>query len=637
MHLVKRIVGVKRKGSSGNRSRGNGRSLWGAMGRPLRISILSILLVLLMSSNDGFGFVMRADAQNVTTASPAGGTLVPGATGSGSGPLTTAVPETPSPPLFNISFQAQLFTSGDMIMRNPVEGSTIFVTAVLVASVVEWLIDYLRAIESDSFQLVFESVREETLIVGVMTLLLIFVLSLGLLRTKWVIMLNYAVMSLLLMVVFFVIIISSMVIVLRIQLNKWQEFERVRMDADPLLSSKELTFKQCRDRFRESVVAMDAKFNIDVLFSEYLKRVQRFTVARIADLSWKSWACLGLLIIINGVRSRFTTGFTGGEDSELTRNQRLANVASYIGFVGYGTLLFYFILHLRLSRQLTAFASEPAAEKKKYVEGFDIKSSSKLLFFGSLETTAQILQSTILFMEWYMAVFALGMVFESWREFKYTAFALYIAAIIPPVVFVGMIPWTLTIVAILSALGTDLKIEDANACFDELDEVRGGGVSKTKEKSVAHQVRNDEYNGAEMVTLHASAKNPNLDNQTPLLIQDARHVNAPEHQGYLRREPRPAFPLSTDQAQAAAIADARLAAAGLPIGRDTRSGSVLSSPAPAPGGGLTSPGLTSPGILSRSSSFAPNSFAPNASFANQSFRREPSRTRFTLPADDAML
>ncbi len=433
-------------------------------------------------------------------------------------------------------------------MRNPVEGCTIFVSAVFVASVVEWLLDFFRTIDSPSFHLIFESVTQETLLVGIMTLVLIFVLSLNLLVSKWEVMLNYAVMSLLLMVVCFVIIVSLVVIIMRIQLNRWRDFEAARMDVDPLLSSREALYKKCRDRFRESVVSMDASFSKEVLFAEYLKRVHRFVLARVADLSWKSWACLGLLIVINGVRSRFTTGFSGGSTDGLTSQQRLANVLSYIGFVGWGTLLLYLGLHLRLASQLEKFAEEPAA--KQTPDGLEIKKPSELLFFGSMETTSHILQCTLLFMEWYLAVFALGMVFESWRSFGYSALGLYVFAIIPPIVYVLMLPWTLTVVTILASLGQDLNVDEANQCYEEILDIRSAGARKEKQRSATEFVqRPDEYNGAQLVTLHATAENaPALDTQSPALLQDAKHVNKipVEQSGFVLKTSRSAFPLAKD-------------------------------------------------------------------------------------------
>src|SRR5262249_48778371 len=134
---------------------------------------------------------------------------------------------------------SNIYTGPDRVVLFPVEGTAIFALVTLVASVLEFFIDYFRSFEDEYVQLIYGSVSEETIVCSLLTMMMIFVKSLGTLQPKWILMLNYAVLSLFFMVVFFLLIIGSVVVALHVQMKNWRYFEGTRIDADQKLSAKE--------------------------------------------------------------------------------------------------------------------------------------------------------------------------------------------------------------------------------------------------------------------------------------------------------------------------------------------------------------------------------------------------------------
>ena len=62
-------------------------------------------------------------------------------------------------------------------------------------------------------------------------------------------------------------------------------------------------------------------------------------------------------------------------------------------------------------------ASEPAAKLAPNGASWIVVNASEFLFFGSMETTAQLFQTVILVLEWYFAVFVLAMVYDVFRVY----------------------------------------------------------------------------------------------------------------------------------------------------------------------------------------------------------------------------
>ena len=196
--------------------------------------------------------------------------------------------------------------------------------------------------------------------------------------------------------------------------------------------------------------------------------------------SGKSEPALAHVIDISGIHSKITAGPTtpnGAESNsatlapaaEITDGDRLINVASYILVVGYGTLVTFPVMHSILGARLKSFAMEPIAKDEGGGE-ISIKSSAKLLFFESFDTTCHIFQCTILILEWYFAVFVLGMAYEIWRTYSLFALVFFGAATAPVAIFIVVFPWTITMISMLRSLGSDLLAEEVQSLIDEGNE-----------------------------------------------------------------------------------------------------------------------------------------------------------------------
>lgn len=380
---------------------------------------------------------------------------------------TTFVPEDTS--------SKSVYSQQDPYASRPIETSMIFLLALIIAACVEGLVDWLDENEDPYFQAIFSSIKQETLVCSLLTMIIMFCKSLGAFSARWSIMLNYAVMTLFFMIIFMLIILCSVVLSLSIETRKWIYFESGlggmgRIDADPQLSDREELFRKCRERFRETMIAKGLRRGDGVKFSDYLKRVQRHTMKAITDLGWKCWSGLAVWILMNGVRARITAPNTPTE--EIKQSAHFVNLFSFIAMVGFITLIIFLMLHYVVQSKVRIFADEPAAKLAPNGTTWIIKDCAKeYLFFGSLETTAQLFQTCILILMWFFSVFVLALLSSVFQVFPWYGAVLWIIfAVIPLVVFAIVFPWTVTMITILNFLGEGIDVAEAKELVAVLEE-----------------------------------------------------------------------------------------------------------------------------------------------------------------------
>jgi len=368
---------------------------------------------------------------------------------------------------------ASLSSSGEVMLKNPVDTCVIFIVVIALCAGIEMSIQHLSNVQNKYFRVIFGAFLEEVMIVGVLSLLLLFGTSIipGI-SDRWMTIFRWMVMCLFFMALFFALIVISMYVRGQFAIKAHRLFEETRQGSDIMFSWNEKRYIDVCKRFKASAAYVSIK-NIESLrFADYLAKMQRHNVVQITDLSWKSWAWLSVLVVINVFRSKLTAPNQNVIDVDtMTEFELVKAVWSYILVIGYGTVLLFLILHYTIQQRLVRYLSEeplpgmgtepvrktesaastglntgaadkaaqPKSEREVLVEM--LEDPSKNLLMGSIERTLEFIQIVIMWLEWYLSVFALGMVSSIAKNFTPARFFVgfreitILAAIGPPFIF----------------------------------------------------------------------------------------------------------------------------------------------------------------------------------------------------------
>lgn len=374
------------------------------------------------------------------------------------------------------SAAAAVYTSGDLILENPVEATTIFLFVILVSAMLEFGIDSADNIQNKYFKVMFNALNQEIMIVGVLVLSLTFAETVYDWPSRWILLFKWSMMCLFLMAIIFVTLIMSLLLCVRFTDRTWTKFEAEKMDSGEPLGARETQYKDAFNKFQFSLRAFGYDASMGIQFSQYISKLQRRNVVALTDLTWVSWVCLGTLVILNALRAEATRRISefGDEniEDEMSDQQRALNYISFILIVGYGTLVVFMIIYFKLTRRLNKFLKtkrgggdgvgaaggggagglETALQASQ-----DLLDDSKAyLFRRSTEATLEIVQVIILFLEWYIATFFLSYAYQITANLGGIAVPLFIFALLPAMVVIGLLPWLLMVITMLSALGNNL-------------------------------------------------------------------------------------------------------------------------------------------------------------------------------------
>ena len=383
-----------------------------------------------------------------------------------------------------------LYITDDLILLNPVEGTTLFMMVIILGAAAEIAFDKLKGINDHGFHTVFGSIVEETMLCGIMSMVLIFVTSLGKLSSSWLNIINNSVLTLLIMAVYFALLAFGVLKLVKRMMGVFREFESSRMGVDPLLSVREQIYKESEEYFRETVSYHKLKVDgvKEILYADYLHNRSAHVVAQVFDLSWKNWLVLAVFVIVNGVRSRIALG----TDSERSTGSLVAHYMSYIIIIGFLPISIYAGLHVTLRMRLSKVIGKPVVDPSRRRDPrhniTEEATPSRYLFFGDLGITTSVFQSIILMIEWYLAYFTLNMIGTGFHQLGPLTALFLVLSISPLLVFAWLFPWTVVIVTMLDNLGTDLKedvvIELANTLVAEQHGVAAleGGSSQQRDR-----------------------------------------------------------------------------------------------------------------------------------------------------------
>ena len=255
-----------------------------------------------------------------------------------------------------MSTPSALYENGNVILDNPIESAAVFLAVVIMAACIEYLFGLSHEIQSKFYRSVFDTVSEEVLVLGSLSLLLTFGTSFApTLSASWAVMIQWAHVCLLFMGIMFVILILILVALMITSNSKWKKFELTRLGTAEQLEGRELKFKQSLDQF---IVACSANgCRTDVSFSDYLLKAEKKNIITLGDLTWKSWLALSVVVILNALRTKLnpTTPSETDPNKVLDETDSMVNTGAYIALVGYGTLLVYIVVHMLLQQRIRQY------------------------------------------------------------------------------------------------------------------------------------------------------------------------------------------------------------------------------------------------------------------------------------------
>ena len=361
-----------------------------------------------------------------------------------------------------------VYTSGDIILANPIEASTIFLFVVCVSAALEFGIQYASGIKNKYFTIMFTTVNQEVMIIGLLVLILSFAESLVDWPARWIVIFKWSMMCLFFMMVAFVVMVVTMLGAVHMSNNYWTKFEAEKIDSGLKLWPWERQYKECFAKFQVSIAAFGYDSGQGVKFSSYLSKLQRRNVISLTEFTWVSWICLATLIIINALRAELTRRVSefGDENIEdaMSQGQRVINYLSFIA-IGYVIFAAFVALLVSLSLRLKAFCSQRHAVRRVDASNPDVEigmitedeldDSRAHLFRRSREATIEVVQVVVLSFEWYVSAFFLSYSYQITTSLEGAAAPIFLLAILPVAFFLALLPWVLIIITMLSYLGTN--------------------------------------------------------------------------------------------------------------------------------------------------------------------------------------
>lgn len=307
----------------------------------------------------------------------------------------------------------RLYTSGDLLLSNPVEWCIIFVCVILVSAVLEYLLALVRASIRNKYASRLTNVAvQEVSIVGAICLLLMVATSL--IPTDYADVypkiFTWLTMVLFLMLILYVFEVVAGYIFSSRDMLQWRIFEEGRMDSDDVARFyfRERHYRLAHDRF-----AAELKLTVRLTpnkcpFYQMVSIFHRRYIAKMGDLSFKVWLGLAVVVLLNFARC-FATPFTADEvlyipgsstnDPDQSRKGML-NALIYLAMTGWFILLLHGIFCFWLFRSMSQLLN---GELRRSTVG------SEIVPFWNPVRSIEFLQVVLVSINYYMANFLFGM------------------------------------------------------------------------------------------------------------------------------------------------------------------------------------------------------------------------------------
>ena len=401
---------------------------------------------------------------------------------------------------------ASLYRNGAILTLNPIESSSMYLFVVLVCAGCEYLFSESDKIESKFFKDMLEILSEEFLVVGLMSLALTWFGTFVELTGTWNTMVQWAQVCLLFMLLFLVFFMIGLVSSTFRSNKNWKKIEETRLHVNlAQLHGRELYFRQATQDFQRSCEVFGVRPGA-VHLSNYLLKMEKKNLSMLADLSWRTWVALSIVLVANVLRTKAISGVA----NPMPGFTNPVEPGSFIAVIGYGTFALFLFSHRTLEKRLvqylerrtqgdtvssetlTAIAAAaalglPSPTQQRGLTMADLDDPRAFLLWRSLENTIAIFQCVLLFFVWYLSAFSLNMLYLVLNlKTSGLSFGLLVVALVPIFAFLIMFPWTLTMVALLSSLGTATDVERLKHVVSSMQELGATGLLTSDAVPLTH-------------------------------------------------------------------------------------------------------------------------------------------------------
>jgi hypothetical protein len=366
----------------------------------------------------------------------------------------------------------EIYTSGDILLNNPVQWCVIFVSVVLVSASIQYLTAFLKQRITNRYaKLMNQTTQQEITVVGVVATCLMLATSFlpadsnqslyaGLFSWTTMLVFFSAFLYVLEMLVQFFVCSADMA--------SWRKYEEGRLDSDDAdrLVLRQRHYRLAYDRFMDEIkIAFQVSprecplcENVHVFHKRYL--------ARMADFSYRSWLSLSVVALCNLARTYFTPYANPSNDDE-----HFLNAIVYCACTGWFVLIAFIVFCALLFLSMSDLVNK---KLKRSTVGAEI------VPFWSPLRSIEFLQCVYLSLNYYMVVFVLGIL----DTIKGSGRGVAVAALFafPILAVMAATPWVIWALSIMSVLGSAKKnraviqkiVRESRGQYDDSDEAEDG-------------------------------------------------------------------------------------------------------------------------------------------------------------------
>lgn len=348
----------------------------------------------------------------------------------------------------------RLYTSGDLLLSNPVEWCIIFVCVILVSAALEYIVALIRASIRNKYASRLTNVAvQEICIVGAICLLLMVATSL--IPEDYVQVypkiFTWITMCLFLMLILYVAEVIAGHLFSSRDMFQWRIFEEGRMDSDDVSQFyfRERHYRLAHDRFAQELKLVTRLTPNKCPFHQMIGIFHRRYTAKLGDLSFRVWLGVGIIVLSNFGRCMFSP-YTASEvlfrnqlDDSEQAHRAIVNTVIFLSMTGWLVLFLHILFCLWLFRNMSQLLN---GELRRSTIGAEI------VPFGNPVRSIEFLQVVFVSINYYMATFLFGIA-STVKATGYT-FAVVAVCCTPVIVVLCTVPWITWSLSIMTVLGS---------------------------------------------------------------------------------------------------------------------------------------------------------------------------------------
>eukprot|EP00760_Papus_ankaliazontas_P013394 PhM_4_TR15705/c0_g1_i1/m.84948 len=374
-----------------------------------------------------------------------------------------------------------LYTSGDVVLRNPRESAAIFVFVITLSIVLEKMFHYLRHNHHRYIRLIFAQVSEELQSVGLISLAIMFFASsiVSALPDNWFLLFEWTHMVLFFMMMFFVMGVIFIVAYLQRVMRGWEKMENdlVKEETEGATASdatrtsvlnnfsRTRGFVRTRNVFQRHLkIRYDNRLSEEALkkisFAMYLTFQTQTAVVKFVEITWQTWVSLIGAAVVNSVREYALPGKLQSKDAdEYSSGDRLLNLITFDVIMGYIPLVVLCVTTYMIKKKNDAFLDEAELSVKRQQSRSDmnelvadLKTPADAFFRRNELLTTHLVKIPVILLEFYFSAFIMGLLYSAAvhiSEYRYLIFPLTVT---PPLLSIILMPTALMNLTMLTTV-----------------------------------------------------------------------------------------------------------------------------------------------------------------------------------------